>query len=311
MSTTLTDEQKAQLQSDYAELKSSIAAIDNKYSLSYIEVDLEFPSTLGLERLTFTPKTDEELQALAETQIAARYIEKKRVLEKSYQASLADITYSQSRQSEQHRKKLEELAGEYRHDVDELTHGLVNNGLLYSSIKTSALADALSAYNDKVSEATTQNDAELDALSAKSEALTETYQNNLAALETQQTAECEQVVQELAEADQKQQLSVEKYNASIDEKEVKYQVSCKKALQSAIQAEYERGLQAARLYAELGESGVAQQVLAEKLVCCKSAFRSYTQTEAEYILGLDSFLQTNLESSYSTFTEWISATLLP
>lgn len=309
MSTTLTDERKAELAEDYAALKTEITEIDNKYSLSYIAVDLDLPATLGLTHLTYTEKTDAELYDLAEQQIAARYEQKARTLEASYKKSVANINYSVNLKQEEHRKKLAELLSEYQKNVSALSHKLCNAGLLYSSAKTDALAAALADYNAKVTEETTNSDAELAALSTKSDALNAAYQQNVTALASQKSAERSQVIEELAEKEEKSRQSVEKYNQSLDEKEVKYQASCKRALQYAIQAEYERGLEAARLYAELGESGVAQQVRAEKLICCKTYFRTYTQTEANYILSIDSFIESHLETSYSAFTEWISATL--
>lgn len=306
---TLTEQRKAELCADYADLKTQITKIDNKYSLSYIEVELNFPPTLGLEHLTYTPKTESEIYQLGEQQVAERFQEKRRTLDKNYKTALANVNFQIENQKENSRQKLAALEADYQEALQALTHKLVNAGLLYSSIKTDAQSQALDAYDKKVSEQNSHNTAELDALSQKSSALTSAYLQNVSDLDAQKDSARNQAIKEISEKEEKNRLSIEKYNKSLDEKEIKYQASCKRALQYAVQAEYERGLQAARLYAELGESGVMQQVKAEKLVCCKTVFRLYTQTEAQYVLSIDSFVQSHLEDSYSAFLEWINTTL--
>ena len=61
-----------------AALKKKVLFIDNKYSTDYVEPQLNLPDSLNLEHLTFTPKTDAELTAIAEQQVAASYLAKKR-----------------------------------------------------------------------------------------------------------------------------------------------------------------------------------------------------------------------------------------
>lgn len=306
---TLTEQRKAELRADYAELKTQITKIDNKYSLSYIEVELNFPPTLGLEHLTYTPKTDSEIYQLGEQEVAERFQEKRRTLDKNYQTALANVNFAIENQKENSRQKLAALAADYQEALQALSHKLVNAGLLHSSIKTDAQSQALADYNKKVSEQNAHDTAELNALSEKSSAITSAYLQNVSDLDSQKTSARNQAIKEISEKEEKSRLSIEKYNKSLDEKETKYQASCERALQYAVQAEYERGLQAARLYAELGESGVMQQVKAEKLVCCKTCFRTYTKTEAQYVLSIDSFVQSHLEDSYTAFLEWINTTL--
>lgn len=306
---TLTDQRKAELRAEYAELKTQIAKIDNKYSLSYIEVELDFPPTLGLEHLTYTPKTDSEISILAEQQVAERYDEKRRTLDKSYQTALQNVNYSIENQKENSRQKLAALAADYQEALQALLHKLVNAGLLHSSVKTDAQSQALADYNQKVSAQNAHDTAQLDALSQKSSAITSAYLQSVSDLEAQKNSAINLAKKDISEKEEKNRLSIEKYNKTLDEKEVKYQASCKRAEQYAVQAEYDRGLQAARLYAELGESGVAQQVKAEKLVCFQSGFRLYTRTEAHYLLSIDSFVQAHLEDSYSAFLEWVNTVL--
>lgn len=306
---TLTDQRKQELLDDYAALKTKLSKIDNKYSLSYIEVELDFPPTLGLEHLTYTAKTSAEISREAEQKIAERYAEKRRAVDKNYQTALANVNCQIENLTADKAKKLAETESDYQNVLSALLSKLTNAGLLYSSVKTDSQARELADYNQKVSEQNSYYSAKLTALSQKSSSITSAYLKNVSDLEAQKTSAKNQAVKELTQKEEEKRLSVEKYNKSLTEKETKYQASCKRMLQYAIQAEYERGLQAARLYAELGESGVTQQVKAEKLICCKTNFRLYTKSEAQYVLSIDSVLQSHLEDGYSAFVEWINATL--
>lgn len=71
----ITPERQQQLTEEYAQLKEKILDVDHKYSLSYYEPELEFEPSLGLEKLTFTPLTETELQQLAQQEVNPRYLE--------------------------------------------------------------------------------------------------------------------------------------------------------------------------------------------------------------------------------------------
>ncbi len=306
----ITDERKAELQADYAELKKTIAAIDNKYSLAYIEVEMDFPPTLGLQHIEFVPKSQAELVELAEKAVAPKYVEKMRNLEKSYQASKLNLQHQIEKAELARDIKITEIGEKYGDIQNETYWKMCNNGLRFSTVYENFNNMCMSDFHDESQEYKIQANAEIDLLQQKAQALDENYQKNVASLEEQKTIEKVFKTLDMQEKQKKRMESVQRYNQSLDEKEIKYQASCKRALQAAIQAEYERGLQAAKLYAELGESGVHQQIISEKLVSCRTTFRLFTRSEAHYVLELDSFVQTNLESSYSAFMEWVN-TVLP
>lgn len=305
----ITQQRQQELLEDYAQLKLTINQIDEKYSLSYIEVQLDLPPTLGLEPLQFVPKTQAELVQEAEQSIAAKYEEKSRNLEKSHLAAIANLQYQQQRLQQKLQQQLQELATNCDQKMLDANRKMADNGLLFSDIAAKAQSNGQADYADGEQELQQQYQQQLQALADKQTALQQSYQQSVESLEEQRQVEKVFVVLELQEKQQKQQQAVEKYNNSLEEKETKYQASCKKALRSAIQAEYQRGLEAARVYAELGESGVHQRILTEKYICCQTTFRLFSREEAQFVMSLDSFLQTHLESSYSAFEEWVNTVL--
>ena len=60
----------------YDVIKGKVEDIDRKYSLDYREPLLNMPESLGLTKLQYVPKTEEQLRAAAEERIAASYIAK-------------------------------------------------------------------------------------------------------------------------------------------------------------------------------------------------------------------------------------------
>ena len=89
----ISDDRKEQLLEQYSQLKKVLAEIDNKYSVSYIDVELDFPPSLGLQHLEFLPKTQAELFDMADKKVSHKYEEKKRNLEKSYQNTMSNLNY--------------------------------------------------------------------------------------------------------------------------------------------------------------------------------------------------------------------------
>lgn len=305
----ISSEREQELFALYSAIKDSVLDISNKYSTSYHKIEMNFPESLGLPKRTYSAPTDGQLQEVAELAVAAKYLEKKRNAERAYNASKSSLEQKLGVLAENHREKLVQLAKEYEVSVNGLMRKLVDNGLLFSSVKDQTAEDALSQYSESVSEQNRRYSAESAVLTQKESALTSAFEANLTALEDQRLAQIAAVVSDLKEKEEKKKQEVEKYNATVDEKETKYQASCKRYQQYAQQAENERALAAARLYAELGESGVELQKKSEMINFCKSEFWSLTKEEAFFILSIDNFLQTQLGDYYTAFTDWVEHTL--
>ena len=172
----ITPERQQQLTEEYAQLKEKILDVDHKYSLSYYEPELEFEPSLGLEKLTFTPLTETELQQLAQQEVNPRYLEKQRSLDKSYATAKANVLLSVDRQTEKHRKNLVKLADQYAEDYKKRQHALANGGMWHSSAAEKALKSIDDAYDGDVEEENKRYTAEYEALYDKLDALEDSYE---------------------------------------------------------------------------------------------------------------------------------------
>ena len=304
-------DRQQKLQEEYEQLKEKILEIDHKYSLSYHEVKLDMPESLGLQKLTFTPHTEEELQQLALQEVKPKYDEKLRVLQKSTDTSKNTVLYNISVQEEKNRQQLSQLEEQLSDDKKSLSDKLAYNGLWYSTVKQQAENSLQQDYLASVEEQNTRHEAQIAALEEKITQLDSVYREGAASIQEQLQTALAAEIEVFREKDEKQRIAVEKYNNTVDEKENKYKASCARALQYAIQAEYERAFEAAKIYAELGEAGVQQQMMSEKLSCCKIQFTAYNRTEALFVMSIDSFLQTNLGDYYSALEDWVNTILRP
>ena len=308
---TITDARKRELLELYDNLKKRVYEIEGKYSPDSRQITIDFPPTLGLSKLTYTKHTETELREIAEAQTAAKYMEKERILQNSYQSNLRSLNYSRSVAEANHQKRLAALEEEYAKDLEKLEHKLVDNGLWYSTMKTEALEKQEEDYLQKVENENTDGQNKDAAYGENLSKLQSDYNRAKAQLATQQQADVQGAIITLAEKEEKEARAVEKYNISVDEKEAKYQASCQRYLRYAQQAEDERVIAILKLYAQLGASGVEQRMQSDLLSTCRSELSVCTKGEAQYIFSLDTFLQVHLGTYYSALVDWANTTLRP
>lgn len=302
----ITQQRADELDEIYQRLKERLSEVDDKYSVSAHDVEMDLPETLGLEHMQYTPKTEEELQTIAEAQTANAYQDKLRSLTNSYNAKISANSQKQSKLTSSHNAKLSTMLAEYNVNCDKIIQRLIDNGLMFSSLITSEVQKERSAYTSRVGNENTSYTSELSVLTAQSGQLQDDYEDNCDQLQAEHENDVAEAYRKLLQAETKLVNSVEKYNRSLDEKEVKYRASREKSLEYAQQREYERALNAARVYAELGEVGVENLISTEKFNICKSAFNMLNSEEANYILDTDNFLQGSLGIYYDYLVDWLN-----
>lgn len=309
---SISTERAKQLLEMHAELVSKLNKVDTKYSIDYIEPQLDLPDSLGLVHLEYTAKTDAQLTELAQQQALASYLSKKRIVDTSYATQLAANTKSRSAEQLSHTQKLDSLLEGYTSQNLSLRARVLNNGLFFSSILESVTTKLLAQYNLDVQQENTAYKAKVDSLDQQKTALDNKHQQQLTAIESERVANVAQILAQLREDEDKQKLSVTKYNASLDEREVKYKASCARTKEYARQAEYERALEASKLYAQLGETGFKNQMYAEKLSTCKFFLQSkgLNEEEALALIDVDSAVSNHLSSYYTTLKQWIRDTFV-
>lgn len=306
---SVSNERLQELAELIAALKKKVLFIDNKYSTDYVEPQLNLPDSLNLEHLTFTPKTDAELTAIAEQQVAASYLAKKRAIDASYASGTATNDKSQSQLVATHEEKLAKLLTDYTDGWKSTYRRLVNNGLLFSSVVTTAQQRALDEYNAAVTEENNAYQTDLTALTNAKTALTNKYNAQISSLDSEKAANIATALEELKTKQNKEKLAIDKYNTSLDEREVKYQASKARTEEYARQAEYDRALQASKLTVELGETGLIEQKQSEKFTCCKFELVGLTKEEALIVVDSDSFFSEHLGSKFTTLKAWINDNL--
>ena len=302
----LTQQRVQELYNEYGKLKDKINEINHKYSLDVYEIDLGFPPTLGLEKLTFTPKTPTELANLVAAEVDAKCGPKIVSAEKTLANQNAAIEQQKLAAGESNRQKIAQIDADYSKKTSDMQHKIVNANLQYSTLFDSALKDIQDAYAEALELQQQHYASQNESFQKKADANMRRYQQEITRIQEYRMALTHSIQQSIRDKEQKQALAVQKYNNSVDEKENKYQYSCKRATEYAREAEVNRALAAARLYATLGSTGLELRKKTEKYYVCLHFFGQFTKEEAKSILSFDSFLKVELEDYYSTLVDWIN-----
>ena len=305
----LSSQRVDELLEEYAKLKKTIGEIDHKYSLDADEVHLDFPPSLGLEKLTFTPKTDNEIALLVDSQVESKCVTRILSAQKNYTNARAALLAQEMSADEAYRQKTTQIADEYAANCVAAQHKAVNANLYYSSIFDEALADLSRAHNAALDEQTTRYKAQKAVFDEKAANNLKVYEQQMSNIDAMRKQLRVVVEKSIRDKDAKEALAVQKYNNSVDEKETKYKYSCERALEMAQRAENNRALAAARIYAQIGETGMALRIKTEKYNACINKFAQFTLDEARFVLNLDNFLQIELRDYYSALVDWVERVL--
>ena len=305
----LTRERMEELMAEYNELKAVVYEIEHKYSLEVYEVDLGFPPSLGLEKLTFTPKTDEEIKSLVALQVEEKCAQKVASAEKSFKSAMASLQQQQLSAEEANRQKVEQIDADYVKQNNNLYHKATNANVKYSTLLKNALAEVEEAYVEALNLQKLHYEAQNEAFQQRADSNEQIYLEQMARIEQLRATLAQTIEETIRSKEEKAAQAVQKYNNTVDEKENKYQFSCKRATEYARQAERNRALAVARLYASIGESGVNLRKKTEKYNACIRTFYHFTKEEAYFLINFDGFLQVELSDYYSSFISWVENNL--
>lgn len=308
---SISPERIQELQKLYDEIKTRCIEIDNKYSLTATEPALDMPETLGLTPLTFTPKTEQELRAIAVQRIAATYISKQRAVERTYSSALKSLSVQKSKVNADSDVKMAAALVNYNDEKDSIMNKVVDNGLYFSTVANRYIGFATKRYNEQVSAIVTDMKNSHSLLDQRQADAEELYNESCASLEEERQAAEDSAYEKLCEEQEKQRIAVEKYNTNLVEKEQKYQASRAKAYEAAYRAQQNKALQNAKIYAELGETGYRDLIQKEKYQVCTDMCKTLTRSEAKMLVSFDSFLVASLGAYYDAFVSWINTVLIP
>ncbi len=295
-----------ELETLYGLLKTRILSVDDKYSLATLPWDPGWPETLGLEKQTYTPKSEEELRTLAEQAVAPVIVTRRNNAEHTYSVKMKSLSRDKSALIAALAKKIRTASSKYNDEKSAIERKVRDHGLYFSNVANKYVNLANQRYTEEVNEMTTdsQNErAKIEQEEADAEAvLEETY----AAIEREQEARVTDEMDALRAKEEKARVSVDKYNNSIEEKEQKYQASRARAYTTAKAQAEERALRNAERYAKLGEVGYRALVQNEKYLICQDTMSSLLRDEANIMLTFDSFLRSHLGDYYQSLLDWIN-----
>lgn len=297
----------AYLRAEFDKVKAQIDQIDRKYSLDYNEPLMDMPASLDLERLTFTPKSEQQLRMLANEQVYASYLEAMRRLDTGLSSDKIRIEQKLHSIEKNARTQQYKLLTVFNAQVAKMRKRLTDNGILFSTLITTQTEKYRKEYDAGLAESNTQADSERVAVQAQLTSVEEEYAAAKQGVENERNAKAQAVYNKLAQSQADEQERIDKYNTQLDEKEKKYLVTRAKALEQARQAEYNRSFAAKKLYQQMGATGYEETMLWEKYNVFVKHFANFTKREEALVLIQgDSYVRNHLQQYYSTLVDWVN-----
>ena len=224
-------EEKQQAIADALEAEKAVtdrlAELDREYRESLPEepepdIDALFPESLGLEKVEYTPATDEELAQRAQAGVDYEKSAEKKDLEHKFgvaEQGLGDRAEEAEKDLETKYRELGELYEELRKQTD---NDAIKRGVARSSIRSSA-QDQLSSEKAGAERASkAEYDSEMTQIGRELDALRQEQDAAFEELDLKYAAELEERIAELKEERDKTARKYAEYNNSVEEAERKY-----------------------------------------------------------------------------------------
>lgn len=282
----------------YRELLDKMASIDKKYSSTYQEQTLDAPETLGLEKLTYTMPTDDEIAEIARQYYAASKAKDEQNVNTSAAKQLQSIEAKTKSVLEKALEGQTKVEAERKEDLKNADYSAQKRNLTNSSVRTGALQKVNDLADATIATLERNKENSLAALDREKLNLDNLTKEQLAALEKIYEEKILSKIGELKEDAARQADSVAKYNNSVDEKEANYQKSLAKQLKDLEEKEWARVQRILELTEKLGATGVERQKEREKYEAAKRILDQYPPETAYEILTSTAAFSDNLGSSY-------------
>ena len=178
---------------------------------------------LQIDKINFTPLTDQELQLKAQQLLNASQQREVLKLKKEINQSITAMQSKIDSTNQSHLVLVENINSRFNDSQEKIQREAVNKGLLNSNITIAKLAELETAKNNQLSIAESEKNTKISE-----------YQSQIASLTTQlsnadtyysEVFESELIakVDELKKEQDKNIIEIQKYNNSITEEEIKYQ----------------------------------------------------------------------------------------
>lgn len=210
-------------------LAEQLAALDREYRESLpaepeYDLDKLFPEDLGLEKVDYTPETDEQLTQRAQAGVDYEKSEERKGLEDAFRTSSSELNERADEAERTLREDYEQLGELYAELRKQTENDALRRGLGRSSIKTGALSDLDADRANAENASKAAYDAEMAEVGAQLDALRKEQDAALEQLDLKYAAELEERIAELKEERDATAKKYAEYNNKVAEKEQEYAV---------------------------------------------------------------------------------------
>lgn len=297
----------AQLIEEFKPVKGQIEQIDRKYSLDYVDPDLNMPESLDLPRIEFVPKTDEELNDLALEQVRPSYLADIRRAETARANGIAAIDRKRLTLEEKTRQTQAKYLAAFTAETTRVNNKMINNGLLYSSVLTAVKQKAQDDYESNVAESNAQAQAGMAIYDEEQQVVESNFNSAKLSVEQERDARQKAAYNKLKQKDEDERVRIEKYNNQLEEKETKYKFNRARSLELIRQAEYNRAYAARKLYQQMGSVGYEEAMLWEKYNVFLRHFGAFNKREEALThIQIDNYVRGHLKQNYDMLVDWIN-----
>ncbi len=197
------------------------------------------PESLGLQKKTFLPKTDEELRETAESALSG-----------AYNAKVDAANLKAREKTESLEEKLRDKAAKFEGDAEALgdkfaaaeealKNGSIDRGLADSSIRTAGESELQREFGNAMSVLKSEHEAAAERIRQEIELAETGRQNALKEYRLSYAADVEKKISALKSELQKELQAVNSYNAEIAKKEAAYRIE-RQQTEDEMRAAYEK-----------------------------------------------------------------------
>lgn len=232
------------------ELSEQLQQLDREYRESLPEeevpdLDKLFPEDLGLEKIDYTPDTDEQIAERAQSETDYKKATEKNKLDANYDSAVKALEEESDKAGKTLGEKYRELEAVYGDLKKQTGNDSVKRGMARSTVLTSALHDLDTAKFASREEAKSAYDATMTEVEKELRRLEGEQETALAELDLKYAAELSDRIAELKEERDATAKKYADFNNSVAEKEQKYAVQREKDI-----AKYLENLEEERLKKE-------------------------------------------------------------
>lgn len=247
-----------------------------------IDLDALFPPTLGLQKIEYTPESDESIVNRATTEVESKKADATGKAESMYSSKISGVKEEKDTATIEKLEKDKEIDTAYEKKRQNQKKDSVKRGMARGSVLESLIDEITADQTRTEQEIEDAYMSTIDSLNKEMDALTFERERAMSELDLKYASELKDKIAELKEDRDAIVAKYTKYNNNVDEKELKYQQQRQKDIDKFLEdkkKEKEQEAEKQREYEkEHGYSGEKLRNYSERYVL---AFNFYMSLEPE------------------------------